>query len=363
MEINHEEPQLNNCENLPSQKIAKEIGEMLINVPEIENLSELETPFGLITRLSKNPHNPNISPDYTNKKNVFAGLTDQGPTVIIHFSGEIYGQDQDYFKRLYENCKYVYSNDAVPGAKITPKLLGFDDKSMTILLEKAPHDLTKYFESNNTDEIKNVINKLISFIQKLWIVSQKDSKELCRYVDNFLKPEYDFLQDKKIDSYINDPKTLNLYKEIQEKITEYTANVNMKGFKRGFGLSDMKAANVVEDKDENILSIDVEKFGYCHWLSMLGQFYQDTIKQTPNSQFSDVLKEKILESLSSESDIELAKQLFIIGRMNRLLIPITLRNIVFANEINEPVPESEIFDCLQEINKLIKANSLGEVLK
>lgn len=312
---------------------------------------EVETSLGKITRLNRTSAKPGVSREYTNKKNVFTAIAEGTSLVILYFSGEVYGQDKDYFRRFYDNSKKVFAGEYVSGKKISPKLLGFNDETMTLLVEKALKDLESYLESSQVQEIEKIIDKFIDFIYTVWSYTQEKSTEFCR-----------FLKDKKVENYLKDPGTLDLYKKTQRELTEYIREIDEAGFERGFGFSDVKPANLVEDKEGNILFIDVEKPGHCHWLSMLGQFYQGAVEKASSSLFVKILKEKTKDILSKESNGRLAEQLFTIGRMNRLLIPCTLRNIVFTQEIGEQPDEKSLERDLETVGKMIKTESLDEVL-
>lgn len=362
-----EQEKINLDEGLPLQEVAKNIGEYLSNITDIKRLAETETPFGKITRLDKVAPEFEMRRDrkYLNKKNVFAGDINGTPVVIIHFSEEGYVDDKTYFQNIYQVSKKVLNGEITNNLprKITPELLGYDDATMTLLIEKAPHDLGFYLESTESEKIEKVLDEFIDLIKTTWEATKTPSDQFCRYVDAFLKPEYSFLADKKIDDCLKNPEVIQLYKQTQEILADFAVQLDQPKFERGSGFSDVKPSNVVEDKEGNILFIDVEKHSYCHWLSMLGQFYQGTLQEGPGSLFSAILEQKVIKILENEKENpEKAVGLFAIGRMNRLLLPYTLRNLSYASETNEFIDEEKIRNTLAKIQELTKIKTAQEVV-
>jgi hypothetical protein len=348
-----------NYEQLPLKKEAELIGRTLSNIETVEQQITIEADFTKLQRIGEPPSlNKEVPKNYLNKKNLFSASIDGRPVIVLHYSGQSYGQDANYFQRLYNNARDIYGGKATQFTerKIAPSLLGYDDQTMTLLIEKAQRDLGFYLNSTNETEIKQIINNFNQLIKKNWEESKKEDKSLPRYVDAFLKPEYNFLKEKKIENYFEDSKLINLYKKTQNELVNYSKDCQ--GVEKGFGLNDVKPSNLVEDK-KNILFIDIEKPGYYHWLSMLGQFYQGAKTEAPNSCFTKLLKKHIVELLHKETDKKLAFKLFSLGRMNRLLIPCTLRNIVFASEIKSPINESNIKKILDQVNELINQKSIN----
>lgn len=351
-------------ESPPLNQVAKEIGSSLARIQNIEELREVETSHGPLTRIGKIRTGLKIPLDYQHKKNLFEGEAQGQPVIILYFSGEVYGQDPDYFRRIYQDAKGVYSGQAVQFTrrKITPSLFGYDDQTMTLIIEKGVHDLGFYFFSTNEEEVREVIGESIDLMRYVWKESKTANNQLPRYVTAFLEPEYFFLAGKRPEDYLKDPEITNFYKQTQVELGEYLDRLNQARFERGFGFGDIKPPNLVKDKDGYILFIDVEKPGFSyHWLSMLGQFYQGTIKEASNSLFRQVSEQEFIRLLNFDSQPELAAKLFALGRINRLLIGCTLRNIVFTTEIGLPINKQEIKINLTQVRRLMKVTSAKEV--
>lgn len=349
-------------EELPLQITARQLGQELERIPALERLPEVTTSLGAIRRLDQIPETRNVPEAYRGKKSVFQLEIAARSVVAIHFSGERYGQDPTYFKRLYENSREVFGGKKIPGKKIAPSLLGYDDPSRTLLVEKAERDLSSYFQSNDQKRISHTLDRLHAFLKEVWASSREDSQEFCRYVDAFVVSEYDFLKGKKATDYLHDQEAVRLYQATQQGVSSCTRALNQVGVERGLAFSDVKPANMVEDQAGNILFIDVEKPGYGHYLSMLGQFYEGVLKEAPYSLFAARLKQKIAEILSAATDPGTANKLVVIGRINRLLIPYTLRNLVFSSEIGVPPDETSLKRSLQRVRQLLRADSPEKAL-
>ena len=164
------ERKIKEMEKLPHNQIAKEIGSILNQISRIEKLKEIETQYGLLTRMGKPRAKPDIPPSHQHKKHLFEAEIEDCQVAILHFSGEVYGHDQEYFRGIYENSRNIFSGQATQFTerKIAPSLLGADDETMTLLIEKAPRDLTSYFSSNNVKEIRRVIKGAIDLMKHVW---------------------------------------------------------------------------------------------------------------------------------------------------------------------------------------------------
>jgi predicted kinase len=194
----------------------------------------------------------------------------------------------------------------------------------------------------------------------VWDHTKQQNNGFPRYVEAFLNPEYDHLKDKKVDDYISDSKIVTKYKGVQNCLRDYLVETNKMGFQRGFGFGDVKPGNLVLDDRGNAMFIDVGKpaFNY-HWLTHFGQYYHDVVKKFPKTKFSSVVQKQALEILKSFENKDLGMRLFILGRLNRDLIGLTLRNIVFFSEINKPVDENIIklkLPVIEEYTKITDVN-------
>ena len=159
----------------------------------------------------------------------------------------------------------------------------------------------------------------------------------------FLEPEYEFLRSKKIEDYVSGD-LLELYNKVQEELLSYLQTTEEKGFESGFGLADVKLDNLVEDEKGNIFFIDVAKPEKVHWITMMGQIYQDALSNKPDS----ILVKEIQKKCE-----ELDKDHIVVGRMVRLLLPCTLRNISYNAEIKNPIDFGLVRNNLMEVRALL----------
>jgi len=342
----------------PLNQNAKEIGLALSQASDINGLTNHK--FYELERIGQARAGAKIPLSYQHKKHVFSATIPEQEVIVIHFSGEDYCQDLDYFKRAYENSRDFYGGQLFPDRKIGPSLLGYDDKMMTLIVEKASRDLSVYFSSTDKDEVERVIDASVDLMIGVWEKSKEDNDQTPRYIKGFLEPEYFFLKGKRVEDYLKDPQLIDEYKQVQKELSEYLSQLG--DFKRGFGFPDVKPSNLVEDEEGNLLFIDVAKPDNAyHWLTQLGQFYQGTVKEAPNSLLSKELKKRATQLIESHPQPDLALKLFALGRINRLLIVSTLRNIVYTKEIGL-VPDEEIVrSSLSKVKPLIKAQSIKEV--
>lgn len=347
-------------EELPSNQVARKIGAIFKQAPKIDLVKEVETPYGIFTRLNKPRAKRRISPDYRHKKNMFAGTIQKQPVVVFHCSGEVYGQDEIYFRRVYENTRNILDKQKTQFTerKIVPSLLGYDDKTMTLIMERASSDLGDYLTANDEKAVRQAIKGSIDLIRHVWEKSKEKGDQLPRYVGAFLEPEYPFLKGKKPEDYLKDPKVIQFYKQTQAELKKL-AELD---YERGFGFGDLSPSNLVEDNQGKILFIDVGKPGYYHWLTMLGQLYQNTIEKAPNSLFSRILKKEAKKAMVDFPSGQ-AAQLFALGRINRLLMSCTLRNIVFEKEIGQVIDENRIRGVLAAVRYLARIDSVEEAIK
>lgn len=289
----------------------------------------IKTKHGILIPIKGLRKKTKWSKSYKDKKIMF-WLNDSA--VLIHYWEKEYVNDPLYFWRLYQNSKKVFENDLIP----TPQLLSVDDKTMTLIIEKAKSDLSIYLSSKKETEINSIIKKVFDLFYYIWKETKEKNMGFPRYVSFFLEPEYPFLKTKRIGDYLPFRLT-KLYKTVQQELSEYLTQTKERGFESCFGLADIKMDNLVEDKDGNILFIDVEKPEKVHWMTLIGQLYQSVISKTPDSIFAKVLKKNIKKIMEKETELDLVKRQFDIGRMNRLLLPCTIRNISYCAETNQPI--------------------------
>lgn len=308
------------------------------------NKSSIKTDYGDLIPIEKLNVNSNLPENYQSKKAMFwLGKS----VVVIHYWGENYVKDDFYFRRLYQNSKKVYQNKLVP----TPELIDYDDKNMILVTERVENDLSIYLSSKKREEIETVIDKCFNLFYSVWEKTKETKMGFPRYVSFFLKPEYSFLRTRKIDDYL--PKDLTeAYKLTQVKLNDHLNSIKKTGFESGFGLADVKLDNLVEDKN-NILFIDVEKPEKVHWLTLAGQLYQRTVFENKNPFFIKILREKSDKILKKEKNQEMAIRHFNLGRMNRLLLAYTLRNISYCVEINEKIDFEGLNKSLKKVQTLL----------
>ena len=120
-------------------------------------------------------------------------------------------------------------------------------------------------------------------------------------------------------------------------------------FEGGIGFADVKLDNLVEDEDGNVYFIDADKPEIVHWITMFGQVYQNAFIVSDNVLFKEVLDKKYEELIKKG---EINKHHITIGRMNRYLLPCTLRNVSFNHETNRVNDEELIRNnllCVKEL--------------
>ena len=355
-----------NVMQLPLNNQTRRVGKELKKIIDLESQRSVKTCLGTLLRIGVAKEQLNIDSQYRNKKNIFIGKVKEKEIIILHFSHSEYGQDLSYLRRMYKNTIEVYGGQATrfTNQQLTPLLLGKDDDTMTLAVEKCPHDLSYYFKSNNHEAVSQIVRNLFDLYKYTWRDSQQINDLYPRYVSAFLMPEYSFLENKQIENYLNQSEVVSLYKKTQEQLDLYLQELQRSGFARGFGFSDTKPANIVEDIDGRMLFFDVCKPDYGnHWLSMAGQFFQSLVQLAPNSLFSNTFKQALRESVQEEADQELAAKLFALGRMNRILIPCTLRNLAFTKEIGQAIDENTIKDRLHHVRGLMKLKSIDQIIK
>jgi predicted kinase len=331
--------------------IASDLGKTLRTQPSFDEATEIKTPYGEIKRLGRKRNNSGIPERYRYKKYTFSGDYQGLPVIITHYLGEQYGEDDTFFRRNYANSKAVYSGEltAFTERKIVPRLLSFDDETMTLVTERNVRDLSSYFDSTDSQEISRIIDGFIDLVKTVYVSSASDRQEFPRYTAAFIEPEYPFLSSKKPEDYLKDPISITYYHQTQEALRGLMTKLKASGYHSGFGFGDVKPGNLVEDDDGQVLFIDVGKPGWGdHWADQLGQFYQSTLKNAPGTLFCRVLKTKIIEELKN-SDDPFAVPLFSIGRINRLVLPYTLRNIVATAKLGGTTDEKAMRDTLAKV--------------
>lgn len=352
-------------EKLPCNHVAREIGQILILAPDINRLNKLKEPYDL-KRINEVGNIEDIPYTHQNKRHIFWATILGQETVLLHFSDALYCQDPNYFWREYRDCRNFYSGQMLQSIdrKLSPSLLGHDDKTMTLIIERAPRDLSFFFDSTNEKELKQIIEASIDLFKYIWESTKEENKLHPRFVRTFLAPEYFFIKGKRVEDYLKNRQLIALYKQTQRELSGYLTRLGRFRFQRGFGLPDVKPTNLVEDKEGNVLFIDVSKpeFAY-HWLNQLGQLYQGATKEAQNSLFTRILKERAEQTIKSFSEPELSIGLFALGRMNRLLICCTLRNIVYGVEIGQSIDDKMIRASLIKVKNLINVSSANEVTR
>ncbi len=322
---------------------ASVIGESLVK-KDFLNKSSVETNYGSLIPIRKIDTNSTLPEKYQNKKVMF-WLGESA--VVIHYWGENYVEDPLYFRNLYQNSKEIYINELIP----TPDLIDFDDKNMTLVIKRAENDLSIYLSSKKENEINFILDKSFNLFRSVWEKSKEEKMGFPRYVSSFLQPEYPFLKSRKIDDYLSRD-LMKTYKSVQNELTNYLDEVKKENFENGFGFADVKLDNLVEDKDK-ILFIDVEKPEKVNWLTLVGQLYQDAVSKGNNSLFTKMLKEKSEKIFNKEKKQKLAVCHFNLGRMNRLLLPYTLRNISYNVETNNKIDFDRLNKSLKEVQTLL----------
>lgn len=354
-------------EFLPLNQTAEEIGTVLNQVPSLNELTNIKTPYGTLERIGEpraaREGIKDIPLTHQHKKHLFRGKIEilDLPVVITYFSGEDYCQDAAYFRREYENSRDVYSGQATnfTDRKLAPWLYGHDDETMTLIVEAARHDLTSYYPSTSSLEVEKAIKKSLELIDYVWETSRRENDQWPRYLAAFLVPEYDYLRDKALKDYLREPSVIGYYQETQSALRNYLSRLG--DFERGFGFADVKPDNLVEDNEGNVLFIDVAKPGFAyHWWTTLGQIYQSVATKAPDSLFGSTLETAIISRLETDPQPALAIKLFAMGRMNRLLISCTLRNIVYVKEIGLSVDGNEIMTRLKQVRSLMAVNSIRD---
>ncbi len=342
-------------------ELAQIVGVKLKSIPNLGSLTEINTEIGALVRLN---HLVNVatSPDYQHKKHVYTGSLSKDsralPIIVIHYSGSVYGRDPEYFTRWYQDGKELFGGEVVvaKGSKLFPHLYSFDDETTTLVVERAKSDLQElYLNPNSTPaEALDAANKIV----ETFMLGSKDGdrKEgFPRYIEAFLDPEYEYLRTSRFQDYYRDQDLIAYHNQTQEKLKAYTDELTKKSFTRGFGIPDCTPANLVEDNKGNIMYIDIERYAFTyHWLSLLGNVYQHAFDGNSQAEFTKALKAIALRSIAEYGDPELATQLFVLGRLNSILIPATIRNIAFMAEIKQPIPEVVIRKTLDETNHLLQ---------
>lgn len=352
----------------PCDRQAKIIGAALAQNRQAASLfPEIDTPVGKLTRWGQPRVNPTAPVERQGKKTTFTiTLPTQEAIFVIHFTGREYGDDSDYHWRDYRDFRDIHGGERPPGLdkSIAPPLLGANDETMTLLIAMAEHDLAHYYRLEDKETACRIVNEAISLTTYLWEKTKTPTPSFPRYAAAFLKPEYSFLESKRIEDYIGDQALVQLYKQTQRAVSNYFARLAEIGFESGFGFSDIKPANMVENREGDILFIDVSRPSNQHWLSMLGQLYQGALNEAPKKcLLVEILREKALEILKAHKNQELAVGLFTAGRMNRLLLPCTLRNIVWGAEVGSQTDQKLIRNCLVKVEELIGSRSPEDIVR
>ncbi len=339
---------------------AKEVGRYLRTVPEIGQAQELDSPVGHLQRIN-GLVDGSLPLAYQHKKHVFSGELDKTPIVILFYSDPVYGQDPNYFTRWYEESKKIFSGQITRTAdtKLFPELYSAHDMTRTLVLENGGEDLTKA-RSVDPDTVLGTFKQVTG-------LQRKNVYNYPRYVGAFLEPEYAYLKTQNIEDYYSDPALLELYHDTQDKVKKYLFDTNRAEYLRGFGVPDCTAANLLQSPTGEILLVDVERSDFAyHWLSLAGHLYQTLgVREPADTNFTGSFREKILEATQDDPDLprDYASGLLVVGRLNSLLIPCTIRNVVFASEIGRPIGPDLLVEQLDKVNMLMRVDSLESALE
>lgn len=360
---------MNSQERVELTNLASSLGSTLKGTENIGLTTTVNTPFGELTRINATVSGEGVPEKYHHKKHVFRGNFGNTPIIIIHYSGLHYGKDPEYFKRWYKDSKNALSGNVInlQEKRLFPKLYSFDDLSMTLVIEDAGQDMEqKYLDQDITDDsAEEAVNRVVEAFKLSWQNSKGEPDGFPRYVEAFLVPEYQYLREAEVSDYYQNSEIINLYGETQEKVQRYLDQINQTPFKRGFGTPDCKPANLIEGQNGQVMFIDVERYSFSyHWISLLGNTYHHAHGRSPESAFTKAFGEAIKELLRSQNEVDQkqALALFVLGRLNVVLIGLTLRNIAFMSEIKRPIPEEDILTYIKEASRLLKADNLEETL-
>lgn len=292
---------------------------------------------------------PDVAKKYCYKKHVF----ELKSKVVIYFSREEYGDEKSHFRQIYENIKksMLYG--------LTPTILSHDDKTMTLVVEKAQYDLERYFAINDKRQLLRMHKNVAGFFKNVWKKTKKHSSGLPRYVKAFIRlHQYQSQTGDKLENYLSTD-TVKIYKKIQKVVRKFVNDLSKTHYERGFGTGDVKPANLVVAKGRKLLFIDVDKaeFNY-HWLTLLGIYYQCTVESTPNSPFSKTLKQEITRVLHSYPQKDVGIKLFLLGRINCYLLPCTLWNIAFLKNVGKWIDEKGLRDKMGKVRLLTQIDKV-----
>jgi len=343
---------------------AEIVGEALRKDPERTLFaSEIETPVGVLTRIGGSRARPETPSVWQNKKTLFKTEIRETKTVVVHFTGEPYGEDPDYFQRDFQDYYDFHQGRVIPGErKVAPDFYGSHSPTMTLLTEAAERDLSQYFRSQDKKAVAGTVKKAIDLTDYAISQTRRNTPSFPRYLSAFLTPEYPFLAGKKIRNYLSDPELIALYKDTQRQTIAFITPLTELGFVSGICLSDIKAENLVKDREGRVFFIDPTRYGRMHRLAAIGQLFQNTADDAPESLFAKILRQKVEELIVAERDPQTAVCHFLTGRMNRLALPLTLRNLSFNIDSGGENDEQLVEEKLYALRRLLNRRSLEEAL-
>ncbi|KKU50676.1 MAG: hypothetical protein UX73_C0017G0004 [candidate division WWE3 bacterium GW2011_GWC1_47_10] len=343
------------------ENAAKIYGDFLSKLKDINHLNNVEAPFGTFKRLGRVRALSNVDKKHEYKKNVFELKSGGTSFLVIYFSGKEYDDVPDFFKKMYQNTKKVLLGK--PHAIPTPKLLSYDNGTMTLVIEKLAGELGRYSNTKSTIKLQKIHNETINLFLKTWEVSKGKSKKLPRYVETFLRPQHASIKNVKISSLITNTDTLEAYAKTQKAVRKFIKDLSLQHIETGIGNGDIKPDNIVEDNAGRLFFVDVGKSseGY-HWLTMLGIYYQSTVETMPNTPFSNTLRTAVSETLQQYKNQKEGIELFLLGRINKFLLPCTMWNIYFLKRVGLNVNENDIGDRLGKVRVLTKIENINEAL-
>lgn len=335
--------------------LAEKIGKFLKSIGDIGQKNQIDCEFGKLVRINTLVNN-NTLYRYQHKKHVFT-LTGKGiAAVVIHYSDTVYGKDDHYFDGWYMDGKFLYGKDVSGKWNFFPKLLSFDDETMTLVVEKLENDLGDYLTSKDWESAMNVVEKIIVAFTSANKFT-KNSDGFPRYIENFLNPEYEYLTKLTTFDFYKDKKLAEEHDKTKTRLKEFLTSVKGK-YKNGFGIPDCKLQNLLRRNNGQVVFTDVERFSFNYnWFMLLGNVY-DHFKDQKNHLFYKTFEGIVGKLIRDENDPILALKLFNMGRLNNILIPCTIRNIAFMSEINNPINPAAIINNLQLAQQLMSTKIL-----
>lgn len=349
-----------------NDQTAETIGQDIKTVEEdIYTANSVPTRLGLLARVG-DPPGKKEPESHINRKHLFRAQVGGEDVVVLHFSGEEYGEDSDYFRRVFENSVGFYGGQMTrfTDQKLAPTLYGSDNQTMTLVMEKGVASLDEYFEIGNEVEVKDVVCRYIELVQDIWRRSKDTKIGWPRHFISLIRPQYECLVGRDPVEHIeNGSEVATLYKQAMVKVADFVVELEKEKLETGFGFEDGKPHNTVLTRAGEMVFIDVTwPSRDYHWAAVLGCFYQSALADAPRSVFTKVLREE-LKQILLQDQTELAVQLFCAGRMNRLAIPCNARNIVFMRQINLPISAKKIRPNLESIDRLCGVREIDEAIR